>query len=49
MKKEFLEILMKQDHFPCKLDKKDGEFLKKIFNGLGLHIAMMLNSMSAFQ
>ena len=31
MKKEFLEILMKKDHFPCKLDKKDGELLKKIF------------------
>ena len=24
-------------------------FLKKIFHGLGLHIAMMLNSMSSFQ
>ncbi|MCS5420556.1 MULTISPECIES: hypothetical protein [Psychrilyobacter] len=31
MKKEFLEILMKKDHFPCKLDKKDGELLKKLF------------------
>ncbi|WP_028855602.1 hypothetical protein [Psychrilyobacter atlanticus] len=31
MKKEFLEILMKKDNFPCKLDKKDGELLKKFF------------------
>lgn len=31
MKKEFLEILMKKDSFPCKLSKKDGEFLKGIF------------------
>ena len=31
MEKKFLEILRKKDHFPCKLDKKDGEILKKIF------------------
>lgn len=31
MKKGFLEILMKKDSFPCRLDKKDGEFLKGFF------------------
>ncbi|MGB6127112.1 MAG: hypothetical protein WBG30_00025 [Psychrilyobacter sp.] len=31
MKKEFLEILMKKNDFPCKLDKRDGELLKKLF------------------
>ena len=31
MKKEFLDILMKKEHFPCKLDKRDGELLKKLF------------------
>lgn len=31
MKKELLEILTKKDNFPCKLDRKDGESLKKIF------------------
>lgn len=31
MKKEFLEILMKRHDFPCRLDKRDGELLKKIF------------------
>jgi len=31
MKKEFLEILIKENKFPCKLKKKDGELLKNFF------------------
>ncbi|RUA07046.1 MAG: hypothetical protein DSY38_03405 [Fusobacteria bacterium] len=31
MKKEILEILMKINHFPCRIKKREGEILKKFF------------------
>jgi len=31
MKREIMDIIIKKDFFPCKLQKQEGEALKKIF------------------